>query len=152
MLTKEQRKELNTEFWSSFKTRMRRIDSCTGRGINWINYPLYVKDLYLRMIAEGKMIVFSFDIQPKDDGIRSILYEQMTELKRVLEEETGPAIWSEHHHIMNGRNVSRIYWEMEKNFYDKNNWEEIQLFFEEKLVAFDEFYQEYKDILIALAE
>lgn len=153
MLSKEERKELNTAFWSSFKTRMRKIDSSTGRGINWINYPLYVKDMYIRMEVDGKKITFALDIQPKDDGIRSILYEQMTELRRLLEEEMGPATeWSEFFKVIQGRNVSRIYWQTDSNFYDKNNWEEIQQYLEDKLVAFDEFYQEYKEIIIALAE
>ena len=83
MLTKEARKELNTHFWEGFRKEMRNHKSSNGRGINWINYPSDVKDIYIRLIVATKNASICFDIQPKDDDIRSILWEQMTELKVV---------------------------------------------------------------------
>jgi hypothetical protein len=154
MISKEELKERNGEFWTKFQKEMRNVRSSTGRRINWINYPLGVKDAYLRMETNGKFTRFSFDIQPKDDGVRSILWEQMTELKVVLESEMGTTgIWSEFDHIFAGRNVSRIYWErIDLNFYDDKDLHEIQSFLKQKLIAFDAFYQEYNEILITLAE
>ncbi|MCH2225961.1 MAG: DUF4268 domain-containing protein [Crocinitomicaceae bacterium] len=154
MLSKEALKERNTTFWNEFRKQMRGVKSSNGKGINWINYPTGVKDVYLRMQTSGKGCVLSFEIQPKDDGVRSILWEQMTELKRVMENEMGPATaWNEFSHRFSGRNVSRIYWEdTSLNFYDFKQTEAVKAFFKEKLIAFDTFYQEYKEILISLAE
>ena len=153
MLTKEARKELNTHFWEGFRKEMRNHKSSNGRGINWINYPSDVKDIYIRLIVATKNASICFDIQPKDDDIRSILWEQMTELKVVMESEIGEAIWSEESHVFNGRTVSRIHWEMNGlNFYDLNNHKEIKGFLRDKLIKFDSFYQEYKEILISLAD
>lgn len=154
MLSKEERKELNTRFWSEFKKEMRSVKSSDGRGINWINYPTSVKDVYVRMIATGKGVRFCFDIQPKDEGIRSILWEQMTELGKVMQDEMGEATsWNEFDHVFSNRTVSRICWEnTELNFYNNNDIPEIKRFFREKLIAFDAFYQEFKEILISLAE
>ena len=154
MLSKEELKERNSEFWTGFQKEMRNVRSSDGRRINWINYPLQVRDVYLRMETTGKFTRFSFEIQPKDEGVRAILWEQMTELRVVFENEMGTAgIWSEFDREFAGRTVSSIYWERtDLNFFNYNDWPEIKAFFKEKLVAFDAFYQEFKDILITLAE
>ena len=154
MFTKEERKELNSNFWDSFHKEMRNHKSSNGRGINWINYPSDVKDIYIRLIADNKEVSLCFDIQPKDDDIRSILWEQMTELKVVMENEVGKAtFWNEDHHELNGRIVSRICWEITGlNFYSVKDQSKIKEFLKEKLIRFDAFYQEYKEILISLAE
>ena len=153
MLSKEERKERNTQFWDSFRKEMRRIPSSTGKGIDWISYPMQVKDLYLRMEVNGNAATLSIDIQPKDEGIRALIYEQLTELRRLLEEVCGAAHWEEFHRVFAGRNVSRISWTKEGlNFYSDADIPEIKEFFKEKQIAFDEFYQEYKDILLALVD
>lgn len=154
MLSKEERKERNTEFWTTFRTEMRRIPSCDGRSIDWIKYPLNVKDLYLRLEADGNGARVCFDIQPKDDGIRSIIWEQMTELKAVMESEMGAATaWVEFHDTIGGKNISRIYWENpEVNFYRDEDFPEIRSFLKDRLVGFDRFYQEFKEILLTLVE
>ena len=153
MISKEELKERNGQFWTSFQKEMRNIRSSTGRRINWINYPLGVKDMYLRMESNGKFTRLSLDIQPKDDGIRSILWEQMTELRVVLEDEMGsPGTWSEFNRVFSGRNVSSIYWERtDLNFFEDQDLPEIQSFLKEKIIAFDAFYQEFNEILITLA-
>ena len=153
MISKDELKARNGQFWTSFQKEMRNVRSSTGRRMNWINYPLGVKDIYLRMETSGKFTRFSFEIQPKDDGVRSILWEQMTELRVVLESEMGSAgTWSEFDRVFAGRNVSSIYWERtDLNFFDDTNLSEISAFLKDKLIAFDAFYQEYKEILITLA-
>ena len=154
MLSKEERKERNSVFWNTFRVEMRSVKSTTGRSMNWINYPSDVKDIYIRLEVDSKGARLCFEIQPKDEDIRSILWEQMTELKNVMEAEMGPATaWNEFERIFNDRNVSRIYWEDDSvNFYNENDQSKIIDFLKEKLIHFDTFYQEYKDILIALAE
>ena len=153
MLGKEELKQRNTDFWTAFQTRMRKVPSSSGRTLDWIKYPLGMKDFYLRLESDGKASRVCLDIQPKDDGIRSIFWEQMIELKVVLESETGPAQWKEKYGEIRGRTISRIYWEnTELNFYLDEDLSKIAQYLEEKLVAFDRFYMEYKDLLLALAE
>lgn len=154
MISKEELKERNSKFWTDFQNEMRSVRSSTGRRMNWVNYPTGVKDIYVRMETTGKSTLFGIDIQPKDDGIRSILWEQMTELRRVMEDEMGAATeWSEHNRIFADRTVSRIYWENpDLNFYDDADLPKIRAFLREKIVAFDAFYQEFKEILITLAQ
>lgn len=152
MLTKEERKNWNTEFWTEFKKEMRPVKSSSGKSISWISYPTDVKDTYLRMHADGKRIFLSFDIQSKDEGVRQILWEQMTELRKVMEDAIGiNGIWIEND-VVSGKPASRIVWIKEPmNFYQKENWDEIKNFLKTKLLEFDKFYQEFKEILISLA-
>ena len=153
MLSKEERKALNTAFWEGFRKEMRKLKSANGRNINWINYPSDVKDIYIRLEADHTGARLCFDIQPKDDSIRSILWEQLTELRVVMEGKVGTAQWNEFDRVFQGRNVSRVSWVLEDaNFYKEEDRIRIKDFLRSKLVQFDAFYQEYKEILIILAE
>ena len=154
MLGKEERKIRNTAFWDDFRKQMRNLKSSNGRRINWISYPSDVKNIYIRMEVEGRGVRLCMDIQPKDDGVRAILFEQMTELKNLLEKTMScETIWLEHFTTKEGSTISRIMWENNNlSFYNDEDWPLIVDFLSHQLVEFDLFYQEFKDILIALAE
>ncbi|OFZ58561.1 MAG: hypothetical protein A3D92_19355 [Bacteroidetes bacterium RIFCSPHIGHO2_02_FULL_44_7] len=131
---------------------MRKHRSSNGKPMNWVNYPSDVKDIYIRLEVDGEGVRLCVDIQPKDDGIRAIIWEQFTELKTVLlqEMEVDP-IWNESSHSIGGKQVSRVYWETrDLNYYRDEDIPQIQDWLEDKLLRFDRFYQEYKEILINL--
>ncbi len=153
MLSKEELKAKNTHFWNEFRKTMNKESSVTGRQINWINYPTDVKDIYVRMEVNAKGASLCFDIQPKNDGIRQILWEQMTELKTIMESEMGvKASWNEKSHYWNERLISRIKWEDNTlNYFKEEDIPKIINFLKDKLLRFDKFYQEYKDIIVNLA-
>ena len=152
MLSKEETKIKNTEFWEQFRKSIKDQRSSNGRQMNWINYPTDVKDTYLRMEVDSKGARLCYDVQPKDDGIRAIIWEQMTELKKVMAETMGiEAEWVEESHYWNGRLISRIKWENnDLNFFKEEDIPEINAFLKDKLTRFDKFYQEFKDIIINL--
>jgi hypothetical protein len=154
MLSKEARKERNLLFWAAFKEVMRKQVSSSGRRVNWANYPTQVKNTYLRLISDGKLTAVCYDIQFKDAGVQAIFWEQLGELKKVLEETMKyPSKWNESFVTAEGSNISRISWELENvNFYEDKDWPIIHQFFKERLIEFDAFYQEFKDILISLVE
>ena len=89
MLSKEALKEKNSQFWTDFRKSMNKVTSVSGRQINWINYPSSVKDVYVRMEVDANGVRLCFDVQPKDDGVRAIIWEQMTELKALMQTEMG---------------------------------------------------------------
>ena len=154
MLSKEARKERNEKFWSGFKEYMRGTLSSTGKRVNWLNYKTEVQDTYLRLICDGKTTAVCYDIQFKHAGIKAIFWEQLRELKKVLEasmqQETS---WEENTITKEGLSIGRISWSIENvNFYNDEDWDKIYAFYKVRLVEFDEFYQEFKDILIALVE
>lgn len=154
MLSKEEQKQKNTAFWEGFKQYMKGNMSVTGRRINWLNYPTELKDIYLRLEASGKGCAVHFDIQCRDSGVRAVVWEQMGELRAVLEAELShPADWTEGLTGSTGLLFNRISWSRDTlNYYTEGDVPLIYAFFKEILLAFDRFYQEYKDILIALLD
>ena len=154
MLSKEARKERNERFWADFKEAMRKRVSVTGRRVNWATYPTEVKDTYLRLICDGRLTAVCYDIQFRDEGVRAIFWEQLGELRAVMENSmTMKGEWLQDFPTTDGRLIHRISWCLEgKNFYRDEDWPEIHAFFRERLLEFDAFYQEFKDILIALVD
>ena len=152
MLSKEERRELNELFWTGFKESMKKIPSSTGKRMNWINYPSDVKGIFIRLEADGLGARLCMDIQPKDDGIRALIWEQMGELKRVLESTMNVVThWEENYTLKDGRTISRIHWSTnDGDFYRKDDHEKLYSFLKSRLIEFDQFYQEFKDILILL--
>jgi hypothetical protein len=151
MFSKEELKKINTNFWEGFKLYMKGTKSSNGKRINWLNYPTEVKFIYLRLEADNKGARICFDIQHKHDEIRAIVYEQMTELKVVLEDAIEcETIWMEDYSIFDNT-ISRIQWEIKDlSLYSKNDHVKIYNFLQKTLNEFDLFYQDYKDILVAL--
>jgi hypothetical protein len=152
MLSKEERTELNRTFWTGFKKMMNSHRSSNGRSINWLNYPSDVKGIFIRMEIDNKAARLCFDMQFKDEGIRSIVWEQMGELKKVLESKmTSETLWVQELYANVGFRFSRIFWELENvSLFNEEDHQKIYDFLRIQLLSFDSFYQEFKDILINL--
>ncbi|MBM3424984.1 MAG: DUF4268 domain-containing protein [Bacteroidetes bacterium] len=154
MLKPEERKAFNTEFWSKFRLLMRRYNSSNKRGVNWLNYPTDVKHVYLRLHCDNQGCAVRLDFQFKDAVVRDIVWEQMGELKAVMEQEMGNGgTWKRHLSAPEGFIFDRIEWSNNSlNYYQKEHWPEIHTFLKEHLLAFDRFYQEFKEVLVLLVD
>ncbi len=153
MYKKEEIRELKTRFWAEFKSYMSRTRSAAGRNNNWINYPSEIRFIYIRVDADESGARLCFDIQAKDEGVRAIIWEQMHELKRVLEHEMGTSgVWLENCHSESVPSFNRIVWERsDLSIFREEDHPEIFAFLKDRLVHFDQFYDNFKDILINLA-
>lgn len=154
MLSKEELKLKNTLFWNGFKKFMQKYKSSNGKRMNWVSYPSDVKNVYIRLYTDSKVARLSFEIQPKDNSVREIIWEQMTELKKVMEASMKyETIWDEKSYTVDGKIYSRIYWELEGvNYFNEEDHSKIYDFLKDRLLEFDEFYQEFKEILISLTD
>jgi hypothetical protein len=78
----------------------------------------------------------------------------MTELKKVMENcMKHETIWIEQMTSEDGRIFSRIMWDQQGlNFYNEKDKDQIFEFLKNRLIEFDEFYQEFKEILISLTD
>ncbi len=152
MLTKEEQKEFNQTFWDVFRKRMRKHMSSNGRRINWINYPSDVKSIYIRLHVDKGITALNFDVQFRDPEILAIVWEQLHEMKKVMESTMGlEGEWSEHNYLESGQQFYRISWSSDKwNYRNTEHHDEIYAFLESTLLKFDEFYQEFKEIVINL--
>ena len=153
MLSKEERRQYNQLFWDGFKKEMRRHNTEHRRAINWLKYPTE-KHVYLRLHCDNTGAYLNFDVQFKDEGIRDIFWEQLTELKKVMENTTGDqGRWLRNQTADEGFVFDRIQWQnQDVNYYTQADWPEIYKFLKGRLLAFDCFYQEFKEVLILLLD
>jgi hypothetical protein len=152
MLSKQESSDLNKRFWGELHMRMRSHKSSNGRSISWLNYPSDVKGIYIRMLVDKRHAAVQFDMQFKDESIREIVWEQMEELKKVMEltmEIEG--YWRKDIPNAEGNTINQIAWELnDVNLYNEKDHEKIYSFLQTTIVKFDLFYQEFKEILVGL--
>ncbi len=154
MYSKDFIKETKTQFYTNFGVFMRKHKSLNEKKIKWVNYPTYVKSIFLRIHADTKIARVQIDFQQKDADIRSLFFEQFKELKKIFH-STQNEVWNwEENYISElGIEWSRVYIEIENvNIYDKNTWREIFEFFESKLLRFDDFWNEFRELFKQLED
>lgn len=155
MLPKEETKNRRTKFWTELDSEMKSVKGIHGNKVNWLGYRSHVKELFIRMEFDGKGARLCIDLQHRDDSIRALFYEQFTELKTVMQDcfSNELIFLSEFKIESSGIFCSRIKSEnTDLNFYHD---EDLKLgidFFKEQLISLDKFWDDYKDIFIALAQ
>ncbi len=152
MLTKEERKKLNTDFYTALGVMMKHYPSETGRKIKWTNYKTGVKDIFVRMYTDHNGATFSIDLQHRDKGVRELMWEQLEEFKMLLESELGEElIWHENYMLPNGMEISRVEVKLQQgSLFDKSTWLEILSFYKRNLLGFDTVWANCFDIFKAL--
>ena len=152
MFSKEEKSALNHSFWDEFKNSMKKSSSQVQKRVNWLQYPTHLKHTYLRLVFDQKEAAVCYDIQFKDEEIRALFWDQLMELKTLIEKNMGVStIWIQSFETHNGSTISRLKWQDSSLcIHQKKDWKKAQRFFKERLLEFDVFYQEYKEILINL--
>lgn len=152
MFSKEERKEIHQAFWKRFKSHAAKNRNAEGKRINWLNYPTNLKQIYVRLHADNKCARFSIDIQDKDEGIRDLIWEQFSELKKVLENEMPDSgIWNTMAFNLANQPIYRISWELKDvNMYNSDDEKQIFDFFVKHIQGFDRFYVEFREVLFGL--
>ena len=140
MFSKEEAQRIKREFWVTFAEEHPR---------KWLLYNTKIKDVAFKFYIDNKKAQVLLEIEPKDDKNRIIYYEKVESLKNILLEEYLPdAIFERDFYLENGKAVSRIWVEkLNVSSNNKNTWNEVFEFFNEKMDAFERFFYEYKDYI-----
>lgn len=146
MYSKEEAAQIKQEFWTSYGKYMSPVLSSEGLKQNWINYNTGIKHLFFRTLAERKRIYVGIQILHKDASMRSLIFEQFTQLKNILEEFTNEKwIWEENVTDDFGNAYSHIYIKNTNyTLFRKEDWPEIISFFKPRIIALDEFWNTVK--------
>ncbi len=152
MFSREEKKQLNTLFFQRFTRHMSSHKSVGGGGKKWEAYKTGVKGVYFRMLTMPS-VALAIDVQFKDEEIRELIFDQFTELGRLLAAEWGEEPLFERHTLYgSGETISRISVTLDgAYFFDQNQWPEIMNWYEEKLVGLDSFWETVGDIVKDLA-
>lgn len=140
MFSKEESKQIKQLFWTSFGKSFPR---------KWILYNTKIKGLSFKFHFDNKTAHVSLDLEDNLEN-RINYWEKLQSLKTILKDEYLPdAIFEDQFYLENGKEISRIYISLEQkvSIHNKNNWQVVMEFFNEKMSIFESFFDEYKDII-----
>jgi len=140
MFSKEESRLLREEFWISFGKSFPK---------KWILYNTKIKGLSFKFYFDTKKAFVSLDLEDNLEH-RINCWEKLIALKSILIEEYLPnAIYEEEFYLDNGKEISRIYVPLEQkvSIHNKNTWRDTMEFFNEKMLLFEAFFEEYKDVI-----
>ena len=140
MFSKEESKLLRQNFWISFGKSFPR---------KWILYDTKIKGMSFKFHFDTKGALVALDLE--DDLENRISYwEKLLSLQSILKNEyISDLIFKEEYFLDNGKEISRIYIPIKRNvsIHNKNTWQEVMVFFNDTMSRFEDFFEDYRDIL-----
>lgn len=138
MYSRDQASALRREFWTTFGQYMKPIPSSEGVSINWVNYRTEVSDIQFKLTAGNKEATIGIYLLHKDEGIRSLVFDQFLEFKKLMSIELEEDwVWESI-----DQNPTRIYTTLrDVSILDKNDWPELISFFKPRLISLDAFWE-----------
>lgn len=140
MFSKEESKKLRQGFWISFGKSFPR---------KWILYNTVIKDFSFKFHFDLSTAMVSMDIENQNLEKRLELWEKLISLKSLFNEEYLPnALFEDTVFLDNGKEISRISVSLSNvSIHNKNTWQETMVFLKENMAKFEDFFQEYEDII-----
>ena len=140
MFRKEESKKLRQDFWIAFGKSYPR---------KWVLYDTKVKGLIFRFHFDLKKAMVSMDVEHSDLEARIALWEKIISLRAILKDEFLPeAIFEDYFVLENGKEISRVYIEINQvSIHNKNTWQETMIFLSKNMNLFECFFGEYQDVL-----
>ena len=140
MYSKEEAQKIKREFWIAFAQEYPR---------KWMLYDTKIKEVAFKFYIDNKKAQVLLDIEPKEEVKRKIYFEKIESLKTILHEEHLPeAILERNFYLENGKIISRIWVELGNvSINNKNTWNSVFDFFNEKMSAFEYFFLEHEDYI-----
>jgi hypothetical protein len=136
MYSREETQKLKREFWVTFAEKYPR---------KWVLYDTKIKDFSFKFYVDNKKAQVLIDIEHRNNDIRIAYFEKLEALKNILEDEfIKDFVFEKNHTLESGKTISRIW--VEKSgvgVSNKNNWDAIFDFYNEKMNALELFYLEY---------
>lgn len=140
MYSRAETQKIKHEFWVAFAEKYPR---------KWLLYDTKIKDFSFKFYADNKKAQVMIDIEPRDGEKRKIYFEKIVSLKTILEEDfIADLVYEQNFTLESGKTISRIW--VEKTgvgITNKNTWEAIFEFFNEKMTAFEYFFYEYQEYI-----
>ena len=140
MYSKEETQRLKREFWVTFAEKYPR---------KWMLYDTKIKDFSFKFYVDNKKAQVLIDIEHRSNEKRIAYFEKLEALKSILEEEFIIDLVFEKDYVLeNGKTISRIWVEKQGvGFSNRNNWDVIFDFYNEKMDALERFYLEYDEFI-----
>lgn len=140
MYSKEENQKLKREFWVTFSEKFPR---------KWVLYDTKIKDFSFKFYVENIKAQVQIDIEHRNEIKRLQYFEKLESLKNILEEEfISDLVFEKNFSLENGKTISRIWVEkLNVSVSNQKYWDEIFVFFNEKMSALELFYLEYDEFI-----
>ena len=140
MYSKQETQQLKQEFWIAFSEKYPR---------KWVLYDTKIKDFSFKFFVDNKKAQVSIDIEHRNEEKRLVYFEKIQALINILEEEFIPdLVFEKNYTLENSKTISRIWVEKTSiSISNRNHWETIFYFFNEKMSALESFYLEYDEFI-----
>ena len=140
MYSREETQKLKREFWVAFADKYPR---------KWILYDTKIKDFSFKFFVDNKKAQVLIDIEMRDGEKRKAYFEKLESLKSILENEfMKDLIFESKFTLESEKTISRIWVEkINVSVSNRNYWDEIFDFFNEKMNILERFYLEYEDYI-----
>ncbi len=141
MYSKEENQQLKQQFWIAFARKYPR---------KWLLYDTKIKDFSFKFFTDNKKSQVIIDFENRLDEKRWAYFEKLESLKNILEDEfIQNLVYHKNFMLENGKTISRIFVEQATgSCSNKENWNEIFDFFNDKMTAFERFYYEYDSYIM----
>lgn len=140
MYSKQENQRLKHEFWTAFAEQYPR---------KWVLYDTKIKDFSFKFFVDNTKAQVMIDIEPRNEEKRLAYFEKLESLKNILADEFIPdLVYHRNYTLENGKTISRIWVEKSGvSVSNRNYWNEIFDFFNEKMHALEMFYREYDEYI-----
>ena len=140
MYSREETQRLKREFWVAFADKYPR---------KWILYDTKIKDFSFKFFVDNKKAQVLIDIEMRDGEKRKAYFEKLESLKSILENEfMKDLVFESKFALESEKIISRIWVEkLNVSVSNRNYWDEIFDFFNEKMNILERFYLEYDDYI-----
>ena len=140
MYSKEEAQRLKREFWIAFAEKYPR---------KWLLYDTKIKDFSFKFYVDNKKAQVLIDIEPRNNIKRIAYFEKLEALKNILEEEfVQDLVFEKDFTLESGKVISRIWVEkLGVGVSNRNYWDAIFDFYNEKMSALELFYLEYDEFI-----
>ena len=143
MYSREETQRLKRDFWIAFAEKHPR---------KWVLYDTKIKDFSFKFYVDNKKAQVLIDIEPRNEDNRIAYFEKLEALKNILEEEFIKDLVFEKNFVLeNGKTISRIWVEkLGISVSNKQYWDEIFDFLNEKMHTLEMFFLEYDEFIKAI--
>lgn len=140
MYSKEETQRLKREFWIAFAEKYPR---------KWLLYDTKIKDFSFKFYVDNKKARVLIDIEPRNNIKRIAYFEKLEALKNILDEEfIQDLVFEKDFTLESGKVISRIWVEkLGVGVSNRNYWDAIFDFYNEKMSALELFYLEYDEFI-----
>ena len=149
MYSKEEIKKFRADFWDGFQkfsaSRRRKL----GKPKTWVMQNTGIKAIDLKFLIDKKNASVGIDVVSKSLDKKVAYWNKLLGLQNLLNQEFDQeVIWNDMFILDSGKDIIRIaVYKEQVNIFDKTCWWDTYGFFFENMIKFEDFLEEYKDIL-----